>query len=69
MEYAAAARKAGKEIYVITACLANGGQGYLPSKEAFDEGGYEAQTSRFTPTVAEVLQGCAADLLEEYRNL
>jgi len=69
MEYAAAARKAGKEIYVITACLANGGQGYLPSKEAFDEGGYEARTSRFTPTVAEVLQGCAAELLEEYRNL
>ena len=34
MEYAAAARKAGKEIYVITACLANGGQGYLPSKES-----------------------------------
>ena len=69
MEYAAAARKAGKEIYVITACLANGGQGYLTSKEAFDEGGYEAQTSRFTPTVAEGLQGCAADMLEEYRNL
>ena len=69
MEYAAAARKAGKEIYVITACLANGGQGYLPSKEAFDEGGYEARTSRFTPTVAEELQGCAAELLEEYRNL
>ena len=69
MEYAAAARKAGKEIYVVTACLTNGGQGYLPSKEAFDEGGYEARTSRFTPTVAEVLQGCAAELLEEYRNL
>ena len=69
MEYAAAARKAGKEMYIITACLANGGQGYLPSKEAFDEGGYEARTSRFTPTVAEVLQGCAAELLEEYRNL
>ena len=69
MEYAAAARRAGKEIYVVTACLANGGQGYLPSKEAFDEGGYEARTSRFTPTVAEVLQGCAAELLDEYRNL
>ena len=69
MEYAAAARKAGKDMYIITACLANGGQGYLPSKEAFDEGGYEARTSRFTPTVAEVLQGCAAELLEEYRNL
>ena len=69
MEYAAAARRAGKEIYVITACLTNGGQGYLPSKEAFDEGGYEAQTSRFTPTVAATLQGCAAELLEEYRNL
>ncbi len=69
MEYAAAARKAGKDMYIITACLANGGQGYLPSKEAFDEGGYEARTSRFTPTVAEVLQGCAADLLDEYRNL
>ena len=67
-QYAAAAREAGKDIYVITACLTNGGQGYLPTAEAFEEGGYEASSSSFSETVAPVLQKTAAELLERYRE-
>lgn len=67
-QYAEAAREAGKEIYVITACLTNGGQGYLPTKEAFDEGGYEAVTSNFSEVVAMELQQAAARLLDAYRE-
>jgi len=67
-QYATAAREAGKELYVITACLTNGGQGYLPTTEAFEEGGYEAASSSFSETVAPVLQNCAAELLNRYRE-
>lgn len=68
-EYAAKARKAGDGLYVITACLTDGGQGYLPTKEAFDEGGYEASNSRFDSSVSEILQTCAAELLAEYKAI
>ena len=68
-QYATAAREAGKGLYVITLCLANGGQGYLPTVEAFAEGGYEAASSRFDASVAPTLQDCAASLLAKYREL
>ena len=67
-EYATKAREAGEGLYVITACLTDGGQGYLPSKEAYDEGGYEASNSRFDSSVSEILQQGAAALLAEYKN-
>jgi len=71
IQYAAAARasgKEGKEIYVITACCTNGGQGYLPTVEAFEEGGYEAVSSRFDPCLAPTLQKTVSDILNDYRN-
>jgi len=68
-KYAANARRVGKELYVITACLTGGGQGYLPTKEAYEQGGFEAQTSRFDSCVEEILEQSAAALFEEYRNL
>lgn len=68
-QYAAAAREAGKEIYVITACLTNGGQGYLPTVKAYDEGGYETASSAFSESVAPTLQGAAAQMLDTYRKM
>lgn len=65
-EYAIKVREAFPELFVLTSCLANGGQGYLPSAVAFEEGGYEAAASNFTPAVAPVLQGAAIDMLKEY---
>lgn len=67
-EYAAKAREAGECLYVITACLTDGGQGYLPTKDAYDEGGYEASNSRFDSSVSEILQKSAAELLAEYKS-
>ncbi len=68
--YATKAREAGKDMYIVTACLTNGGQGYLPTAKAFSEGGYEtSSSSRYTPAVEEIVTGAAAKLLEEYRNI
>ena len=68
-QYAANAREAGKGMYIITACLTNGGQGYLPTEQAFAEGGYEAGSSRFTPCVEKKLKDSAEKMLDEYKNL
>jgi hypothetical protein len=67
--YATNAREVGEGMYIITACLTNGGQGYLPTTEAFDEGGYEAGSSRFTPTLEEESKACVKKLLDEYKAL
>ncbi len=64
-EYATIPRAAVPELFVLTACLANGGQGYLPSASAFKEGGYEAVTTNFTESVAPVLQNCAIEMMKE----
>ena len=52
-EYGAAVRTAAGGRFALTFCLTNGHRGYLPSKEAYAQGGYEAKGSRFTPTVQE----------------
>ena len=52
--------------YILTACLVNGGQGYLPTKEAYEEGGYEANSSRFSSSLPDTVIGCAVDLIKEY---
>ena len=67
--YATAAREAAPDLYVIAACLVNGGEGYLPTKEAFDEGGYEAVSTRFTPCVAEKIPGAVKEMLDEHKKL
>lgn len=36
-------------------CCANGYEGYFPMKSAYDEGGYEARSSKFKPGVAEAI--------------
>ena len=46
-----------------------GKQGYLPTKNAFEEGGYEARSSRFTPTLEQEAKDSAKRLLDEYTNL
>ncbi len=65
-EYAVTPRNAVPELFVLSACLANGAQGYLPSTEAFAEGGYEARTTNFTDTVAPTLQNAAIEMLKDH---
>ena len=49
--YATAVREACPDRYIVASCCANGGEGYLPTASAFAEGGYEARSSMFTPTL------------------
>ncbi len=64
-EYSRKARECVPDRYVIACCLVNGGEGYLPSQEAFDEGGYEAKSSLFCNVATELLQGKAAQMLKD----
>ena len=65
-EYADIPRAAVPDLFVLSACLANGAQGYLPSVSSFEEGGYESRTTNFTAVVAPTLQNAAIDLLKEH---
>jgi len=40
---------------VLPCCLTNGGEGYFPMMDAYEEGGYESRGSRFKAGVAEYL--------------
>ena len=40
---------------VIPCCLTNGSEGYFPMQDSYDEGGYEARSSRFKAGVAEFI--------------
>ena len=40
---------------VLPCALTNGSKGYFPTKDAYDEGGYETATSRFKAGVAEII--------------
>ena len=62
-QYAKAAREAAPKLFVLGLCCANGGQGYLPTKEAFAEGGYEAAKSRFVPELADMIQEAVEEML------
>ena len=64
-EYATRSRAFAPEMFVITCGLANGQQGYLPTQNAFLEGGYEARSSRFTPTLPDELQQAAKEMLDK----
>ena len=45
-------------------CCANGAQGYYPMQSAYDEGGYEANTSSFKAGVAELIIDASVNLLK-----
>ena len=48
---------------ILPCGLTNGYQGYFPMQSAFDEGGYEARTSRYAAGVAERIIAGGKDLL------
>ena len=65
-EYAVDVRKQVPELHLLTSCLTNGAEGYLPSRKAFAEGGYEVRASNFPKELPEVLQKEALEILREY---
>lgn len=53
---------------IMPVCLTNGGLGYFPMKSAFDEGGYEARSSKYKGSVAESIIRGGKELLDELKN-
>ncbi len=49
--------------FVVSAVCANGYEGYLPTAEAFTQGGYEACSSHFIPTLEEEIVAAAKEML------
>ena len=50
---------------ILPCALTNGTMGYFPMKSAYDEGGYEARSSRFKSGVAEIIIEESKKLLKE----
>lgn len=63
--YATAVREACPDLTIIASCLANGSEGYLPTRTAFEEGGYEADSSPFSPDLEDSCVTAAVKMLGE----
>lgn len=53
---------------ILPCCIVNGYEGYFPTKEAYDEGGYEARASTFQPDVAQKIVTGGKELLAELKK-
>ena len=63
--YAVRIRENLPDRFIITLACANGMEGYLPIKEAFSEGGYEAGASPFNPSLEDDCINAATKLLKK----
>jgi hypothetical protein len=53
--------------FVVSAVCANGYEGYLPTAEAFGQGGYEACSSFFMPSLEEEIVAAAKEMFENLK--
>ncbi|MBE5781921.1 MAG: hypothetical protein E7329_01235 [Clostridiales bacterium] len=65
--YGAAMRALVPEKFVVCAVCANGYEGYFPTEEAFGQGGYEAKSSLFTPTLEKEIVAAADEIFKKHR--
>ena len=52
---------------VLPTCLTNGNEGYFPMQDSYDEGGYEARSSRYKAGTAELIISEGKALLDSLR--
>ena len=52
---------------VMPCCLTNGSEGYFPMQDSYDEGGYEARSSRYKAGTAELIIQESVALLDSLR--
>lgn len=64
--YGAAMRALAPDKFVVCAVCANGYEGYFPTEEAFAQGGYEAKSSLFTPTLEQEILDAARGILSRH---
>ena len=65
-DYTHASHAAAPDKTVFCSCCTNGYEGYLPHARAFEEGGYEASSSFFTPCLEEQCITAAKGMLEKF---
>ena len=65
-EYGYIAREANPDKFVLSATCANGGEGYLPSQQAFAQGGYEVISSHFTDTLEKTVMDASLEMLNKF---
>ena len=63
--YETAVQAAFPDRFLVSACCANGYEGYLPTQEAFEEGGYEATSSIFSSALEGKCESAAIELLKK----
>ena len=63
--YGQMARNLLPEKFVVCSVCTNGYDGYFPTAEAFEQGGYEAVSSFFTPTLEEEILGALTDMSQK----
>jgi len=64
--YSKMAKDLAPDKFMLTAVCANGYEGYFPTAEAFEQGGYEAISSLFTPTLESEILGALAPMLKKF---
>ena len=64
-QYGVNVRAACPDRFILTSCNTNGYEGYLVTTKAFEEGGYEASSSAFTPGLEEDCCAAAIALMKE----
>lgn len=63
----AAMRELAPEKFLVCAVCANGYEGYFPTEEAFGQGGYEAKSSLFTPTLEREVVDAAKSIFHRHK--
>ena len=64
-QYGVNVRAACPDRFILTSCNTNGYEGYLVTTKAFEEGGYEASSSPFTPGLEEDCCAAAIALMKD----
>ena len=65
-DYAAHARDAAPDKFVVAITCCNGYEGYLPTKSAYEDGGYESGSSSFSKTLEEEVRVEVVDMLDKF---
>ena len=60
-------KKQSKFALTIPTCCSNGYEGYYPTKNAFEERGYEADTARYACGTAEALIDNSVELINSLK--
>jgi hypothetical protein len=67
VEYQLAAKQMRPDLHIAMAAYGDGTLGYIPTADAYPEGGYEVEVARVTFEAEEILMEAMRELLEEHK--